>query len=68
MARYNTACVYSILGDVDTALDMLESLLPQSSCYQLLWFKQDSDLDAVRHHVRFQAMVEAIAQCEAAKR
>ncbi|WP_455918726.1 TPR end-of-group domain-containing protein [Ensifer canadensis] len=67
VARYNTACVHSILGDVDTALDMLESLLPQSSCYQLLWFKQDSDLDAVRHHVRFEALVAAIAQCEAAK-
>lgn len=68
VARYNTACVYSILGDTDAALDLLETLLPQSSCYQLLWFKQDSDLDAVRHHVRFQAMVEAIAQCEAGLR
>ena len=68
VARYNTACVYCILGDIDAALDLLETLLPQSSCYQLLWFKQDSDLDAVRHHVRFQAMVEAIAKCEAGLR
>ncbi|MCY1290542.1 type IV pilus biogenesis/stability protein PilW [compost metagenome] len=68
VARYNTACVYSILGDTDAALDLLETLLPQSSCYQLLWFKQDSDLNAVRHHVRFQAMVEAIAKCEAGLR
>ncbi|MDM9626988.1 tetratricopeptide repeat protein [Rhizobium sp. S152] len=63
VAQYNIACVYALLNECDTALDILEALLPQSSCYQILWFKNDSDLDAVRAHPRFGKMLEAIEAC-----
>ncbi len=63
VAQYNAACVYALLDERDTALDILESLLPQSSCYQILWFKHDSDLDSVRNHPRFRKMLDAIEAC-----
>ena len=63
VAQYNVACVHALIGECDQALDILEALLPQSSCYQILWFSNDSDLDAVRGHPRFQAMLDAIAAC-----
>ncbi|QFY62075.1 tetratricopeptide repeat protein [Rhizobium grahamii] len=63
VAQYNIACVYALLDERETALDLLEALLPQSSCYQILWFKHDSDLDSVRDHPRFQAMLDAIEAC-----
>jgi adenylate cyclase len=63
VAQYNIACVHALLNECDVALDILEALLPQSSCYQILWFKHDSDLDSVRDHPRFQKMLDAIEAC-----
>jgi adenylate cyclase len=63
VAQYNVACVYALLNECDTALDILEALLPQSSCYQILWFEHDSDLDSIRDHPRFQKMLDAIEAC-----
>jgi len=65
VAQYNIACVYALLDECDAALDLLEELLPQSSCYHILWFKHDSDLDSVRDHPRFEKMLDAIAACSA---
>jgi adenylate cyclase len=64
VAQYNLACVYSLVGEGERALDLLETVVPQSSSYHILWFKQDSDLDAIRHHPRFRALIDAIADCE----
>lgn len=63
VAQYNTACVHALLGECDVALDLLDRLLPHSSCYQLMWFKYDSDLDPIRDHPRFQSMLDAIQAC-----
>ncbi|TCL72612.1 tetratricopeptide repeat protein [Rhizobium sp. BK251] len=68
VARYNTACVYSLLGDHNEALDTLEALMPFSSRYQILWFQHDSDLDPIRNYPRFKKMVEAIAATAAAEK
>ncbi|KQV84526.1 adenylate/guanylate cyclase domain-containing protein [Rhizobium sp. Root1220] len=65
VGQYNVACVYALLNECDAALDMLEALLPQSSCYQILWFKHDSDLDSVRNHPRFEKLMDAIEACSA---
>ena len=60
VAHYNVACMHAILGDLDQAIDLLERVLPLSSSEQLLWFKNDSDLDAVRSHPRYLKLLETI--------
>jgi len=59
VAQYNLACVHSVLGDVDKAIDLLERLLPNSSVYHIKWFNNDSDLDNIRHDLRFQKLLAA---------
>ena len=53
-------CVYSQLGDLDLAIDLLEKVLPHRSSEQILWFKNDSDLDPIRSHPRYQKLLETI--------
>lgn len=60
LAQYNIACVYSQLGDLDAAIDLLEKVLPHRSSEQILWFKNDSDLDPIRSHPRYQKLLESI--------
>ncbi|MDR9775858.1 adenylate/guanylate cyclase domain-containing protein [Rhizobium hidalgonense] len=59
VAQYNLACVYSVLGDADQAIDLLERLLPHSSVYHIKWFNNDSDLDNIRDDPRFQRLLAA---------
>ncbi|ARM89972.1 adenylate cyclase protein [Rhizobium sp. CIAT894] len=59
VAQYNLACVYSVLGDVDQAIDLLQKLLPHSSVYHIKWFDNDSDLDNIRGDRRFQQLLAA---------
>jgi adenylate cyclase len=61
VAQYNIACVYSMLGDLEQAIDLLETLLPHSSSYHLHWFRNDSDLDPLRSLPRFQKLLDAVA-------
>ncbi|ACP26558.1 adenylate cyclase 3 [Sinorhizobium fredii NGR234] len=63
VAQYNAACVHSLLGENERALDLLEAVVPQSSSYHLLWFKQDSDLDPIRDHPRFRALLASMKDC-----
>src|SRR6267378_1570495 len=60
LIQYNVACVYSLLGDLEQAFDLLERLLPNAG-YELKhgWIKHDSDLDPLRSHPRFQKVLEA---------
>ncbi len=60
LAQYNIACVYSQLGDLDPAIDLLEKVLPYRSSEQILWFKNDSDLDPIRSHPRYQKLLQTI--------
>src|SRR5438874_6727316 len=61
LIQYNVACVYSLLGDLEQAFDLLEGLLPNAG-YELKrgWIKHDSDLDPLRNHPRFQKILEVI--------
>ncbi len=61
LIQYNVACVYSLLGDLEQAFDLLEGLLPNAG-YELKrgWIKHDSDLDPLRSHPRFQKILEVI--------
>jgi adenylate cyclase len=55
---YNVACTYSLLGEVDRAIDLLEIWLPKVGYDQRLWLKKDYDLDPIRSHPRFQKLFE----------
>jgi adenylate cyclase len=56
---YNVACVYSNIGQVDEAIDCLEKSI-QKGMAQLDWMKNDSDLDNLRDHPRFKALLEGV--------
>ncbi|MBM6583748.1 adenylate/guanylate cyclase domain-containing protein [Microvirga sp. BT689] len=56
IAHYNVACVYSLLGELDQAMDHLEKVIPQLSPELMKWLEKDSDLDAVRFHPRYQKL------------
>jgi adenylate cyclase len=60
MTLYNIACVYSLLGELDPAIDLLEKVVPYQIPEQILWFRNDSDLDAVRGHPRFQKLLGTV--------
>ncbi len=58
--RYNIACAFILdLNDIDTALDLLEPVLANFGRDRLALAQTDTDLDAVRTHPRFQAMLQA---------
>ena len=61
LIQYNVACVYSLLGDINQAFDLLERLLPNAG-HELRrgWIKHDSDLDPLRSHPRYQKILEVI--------
>jgi adenylate cyclase len=56
--RYNAACVYALLGEPDRAIDLPELYLRQVGPDLKLWFKNDSDLDAIRSHPRYARLLE----------
>jgi adenylate cyclase len=55
--RYNAACFFSNDGDIDKALDLLEN-----SVISRTWIENDSDLDPLRDHPRFAAIVAALPE------
>ncbi len=56
---YNVACAYSVLGDVDDALVMLDRAV-QHGRGNLEWIGHDPDLNALRADPRFKALLERI--------
>jgi len=50
---YNAACFYSRSGEVERALDLLE----QKPLSNLAWIEHDPDLNALRDHPRFKAIL-----------
>jgi adenylate cyclase len=67
--RYNLACGLIQVGDTDAALDHFEQLFERLSVELVNWSKTDADLDPIREHPRFKAMVaKAEARIAAAQR
>jgi len=60
LTQYNAACVYSLLGDIEPAFDLLERLLPHANHETKAWIKHDSDFDPLREHPRYQKILELI--------
>jgi superkiller protein 3 len=53
---YDLACLESIAGNVDVALDALRLALERREA-SLVWTQQDPDLDFIRDDPRFQALI-----------
>jgi adenylate cyclase len=56
---YNVACAYSILGDIDDALEMLDHAV-QHGRGNLEWIEHDADFDNLRSDSRFDAILDRI--------
>jgi serine/threonine protein kinase/tetratricopeptide (TPR) repeat protein len=53
---YNVACVYSLLGRTEDALNCLAKVMEHGTFYKN-WAAKDSDLDSLRSEPRFQALL-----------
>ncbi len=51
---YNIACVYSHLGEAEPAFDLLERVIGNGRQFWRDWIENDSDLDGLRSHPRYQ--------------
>lgn len=57
-ARYNAAVVYSMVGELDRAIDLLEILFQEGDIDAKIWFKHDSYFDPIRGHPRYPQLLE----------
>ncbi|MGQ0741795.1 MAG: tetratricopeptide repeat protein [Alphaproteobacteria bacterium] len=57
--RYNLGCALVQLGDFDAALDFLEPVFQGATQQGLEWMIRDSDLDPLRDHPRYAAIIAA---------
>ena len=53
--RYNVACYYANVGDIDKALDCLEGSIIAKE-----WIEHDPDMDPLRDHPRYQAVMDSL--------
>jgi adenylate cyclase len=66
--KYNFACAFVLdLNDKNAALDLLEGVFGNIQIEALRWVKADPDLDAIRDHPRYKAMIAA-AEARLAKK
>jgi TolB-like protein/Flp pilus assembly protein TadD len=56
---YNVACVYAGIGEIERAIDCLEKSIT-SGMGQREWIENDTDLDPLRNHPRFQALLKRL--------
>lgn len=55
--RYNLACFWAGEGEIETALDCLENSIQSRS-----WIENDPDLDPLREHPRYQALLASLPE------
>ncbi len=53
--RYNLACFYAQVDEIDRALDLLEQRVSSRS-----WIENDHDLDSIRSHPRYLKYIESL--------
>ena len=56
MLLYNVGCVFCLLGLTERALDCVERAAA-AGLTQKGWYEHDSNLDTLRAHRRFQALL-----------
>jgi TolB-like protein/Flp pilus assembly protein TadD len=59
MLLYNVACIYSLLGEIEAALDVLESAYELGLRHKG-WYENDSNLDPLRAEPRFRAILDRL--------
>ncbi|MDH3814073.1 MAG: protein kinase [Acidobacteriota bacterium] len=57
LVLYNLACLYSLAGEVTSALEALEKSY-EAGLADPEWMRQDSDLDNIRKHARYKELVK----------
>ena len=61
--HYNLACAFAILGEKELALDRLEQAMGPNVLKSLKEFMlHDSDLDVLRDHPRYKALIERLPE------
>jgi adenylate cyclase len=61
LTKYNVACVCSLVGDHERAIDLLVDLLPSATQERKRWVEHDSDLNPIRSHPRFPEVLQLLA-------
>jgi adenylate cyclase len=61
LTLYNTACAYALMGEAEAAIDLLERTVPRIRGRLRTRVRHDSDLDSLRSHPRFQALLKKMA-------
>ncbi len=56
MLLYNVGCIYSLAGKHDRAMDCIEKAVAGGDAY-VDWLRQDSNLDPIRDHPGFRALL-----------
>ncbi|WP_171239042.1 adenylate/guanylate cyclase domain-containing protein [Ruegeria sp. HKCCA5763] len=60
--RYNAACTYAQLGEIDLAFEMLDLWIDKAATNLLLWFQSDPDLEPIRGDLRYQGLLARAVQ------
>ena len=60
MLLYNVACIRSLAGCIEDAIDCLERAFSHGLT-QLEWYEVDADLDPLRRHPRFRALLQKMS-------
>ncbi len=55
----NVACAYARIGEFDQAIDCLEQSIA-SGMKQVEWFENDPDLEPLREHGRYKALLKKV--------
>jgi TolB-like protein len=59
MVLYNVGCIFSLAGETEKAINVLERAVDRGLT-QRGWFEHDSNLDPLRDHPRFQALLKRL--------
>jgi non-specific serine/threonine protein kinase len=59
MLLYNLGCIYSLAGELEEAIDCLKRAVARGLT-QKGWFEHDSNLDPLREHPRFRALMDKL--------
>jgi adenylate cyclase len=60
-AQYNVACAWSLLGEIERALDVLEEWSKRGGVLAKNWLEQDPDLAPIRSHPRYPRLLATMA-------
>jgi hypothetical protein len=59
MLLYNVACMFGVLGRTEECLDALEQAVSKG-WGDKAWIEHDSDLDSIRTHPKYLAIMQAM--------